>query len=697
MDQDAAIEYGAFHAVGHWFADFVSPILDSFVNPNVGPALALSILAVGIAIAVLFSARVAQVGFRLLRLERVLKGIPDAASFGQRFGEVAPVFESEPLTKHGWLELRDSFVWPPRDGDPISNTVRPSRYLNRSEAGLQFRRIQSMPNLFVGIGLLFTFIGLVAALKAANSGIASGDVAATTASLGKLLGAATAKFYTSIAGLACSIVLGFVIRHGIARIDHHFATLATLLEGRLVAVTPESLASHLLEEAKVQTEQLKGLNTDIAIAIGNQLREALDEALPKHLAAVASPLAERVTEMMNLVSSQSRDGVGEMIKAFGERLEGATQDRMGDLAVTLERLTATLDRTAQRMGQGGNDLGQALNSAAGQLAATVEAVRETVAAMAERMRTEGNAGQELLQQQIERIDQAMSLMASRLVAAVEDGAARAREGAGEATASLIVRVSEAAERLGAVAGGFETAIGQASERAQAAIHAMAEGTANEFRAAGEEGSNELRGAIEAMATLVERLSAELANTTQGLRELENRMAAHARAIGEAEGGTKAVVGALGETATHIRTAGSEASGGLRAATQPLIAIGDRLAQSTEATRRASEGLERLFTSTAEQAKRQAEAAEKALDQLEVVWERHVRRFDVVDDQLGKALEEIGLKLRENLGHLARFSAEIDSHTGKAIGSFAGAIEDLEDISREISEGIKAINGRGPHQ
>ena len=56
------------------------------------------------------------------------------------------------------------------------------------------------------------------------------------------------------------------------------------------------------------------------------------------------------------------------------------------------------------------------------------------------------------------------------------------------------------------------------------------------------------------------------------------------------------------------------------------------------------------------------------------------------------LEAIGTRLRENLGHLVRFSAEIDNHTAKAVGHFAGAIEELSEIGTEISQSVRSLNG-----
>lgn len=679
--------------LGAWFSGLVAPAIDRFADPTLGPALAFLILCAGAVFAVYILARTSVITWHLGGIAKVLRGLPDKEAFAERFAVADAALGRRRLTRHGWLELKDSFVEVAGAGRGVyRNTVRPARYINRHEVDLHFRLEQSVPNVFVGVGLFFTFVGLVAALKQANTGIAGADVTATTAALAGLLAAATAKFYTSIAGLGCSILLGFLVRTCLGSIDRRFTRIAHLLEERLVLVTPEDLTARLLAEAREQTEQLKLINTDVAIAIGERVRVALDDALPRHLAAAAAPLGERVAAMIDAVSTQSRDGVGEMVKAFSERLDGEAQGRMGDLATTLERLVATLEATVQRMSQGGDGLGEALRGAAGQLAATVETVRDSVAGLAQQMRDEGEAGQARVTKQLEEVHHAMTLMASRMTQAVEEGAARARHGAGEAADALVAQVAGAAEKLAAVGGGIEAAIGAASQRAQAAVRDTAADTARQLGTAGAEAVMQFRAAVDELGGRVGGLGEELARTTAGLRELERHLGGHARAIAEAEGGTKAVAGALGETAVRIRTAATEAGDGLRGATQPLLAVGERLAIATETARRSNEALAGALTETAAHAKQQAEASRRTLEQLEAVWNRHVARFDGVDEQLGRAFDEIGAKLRENLGHLARFSAEIDQHTAKAVGHFAGAVEELAEVGTEIGKGVQALNG-----
>jgi hypothetical protein len=62
-------------------------------------------------------------------------------------------------------------------------------------------------NTFVGVGLLLTFLGLVAALTFAAEGMRSADSNGMLGAMRDLLSAASSKFVTSIAGVGLSLVL----------------------------------------------------------------------------------------------------------------------------------------------------------------------------------------------------------------------------------------------------------------------------------------------------------------------------------------------------------------------------------------------------------------------------------------------------------------------------------------------------------
>jgi hypothetical protein len=91
----------------------------------------------------------------------------------------------------------------------------PGRYFDVKAlqfSGLRLRMFLGLPNDFVGIGLVFTFLGLVAGLYFASQSMMSADLNAAREALVLLLHAATFKFLTSITGIGLSLLLSWAQR-----------------------------------------------------------------------------------------------------------------------------------------------------------------------------------------------------------------------------------------------------------------------------------------------------------------------------------------------------------------------------------------------------------------------------------------------------------------------------------------------------
>ena len=93
--------------------------------------------------------------------------------------------------------------------------VRPSAYITLASlerSGLRLGLMQALPNYFVGLGLVMTFLGLIAGLWFASQGMRTADMIEARAALVHLLNSATFKFLTSVAGIAMSLVVSLAFR-----------------------------------------------------------------------------------------------------------------------------------------------------------------------------------------------------------------------------------------------------------------------------------------------------------------------------------------------------------------------------------------------------------------------------------------------------------------------------------------------------
>ena len=158
-----------------------------------------------------------------------------------------------------------------KSADVILNTLRPQVFFNIGvlrDSVLGLKIMPGIPGYFVGLGLLFTFIGLVLALSEAAAGTTAAHMAdgagaqAMQGALGKLLNAATFKFSTSIAGLAASIVLSFAFRLFNIGVESSLSDFCRALETKLEYLAPQRVTLEMVETLDAQLAELKMINSE---------------------------------------------------------------------------------------------------------------------------------------------------------------------------------------------------------------------------------------------------------------------------------------------------------------------------------------------------------------------------------------------------------------------------------------------------
>ncbi len=283
-------------------------------------ALSALIVAAAAAIWLDFRRRLEPVLLGLDEAIRIVESCEGQASFRQRFPSLFKRLADNAVVGEVWRAYAPTLAPAANSEDAVGYTRRPAESFDESllsMAGINLRFYHAVPNLLVGAGLLFTFIGLVAALYFASSGVAADDVQKAQHALRDLLGAATFKFVTSIAGLASSLVFSWREKAQMHRAQRLLGRFCSALEARMAPVTGESVAAAMLAELRQHGVFLRRLTRDlfvrlpegveenIAAEIGRAmqpLREALADAAPQ-LRRVAEPivelmaaeLAERVT------------------------------------------------------------------------------------------------------------------------------------------------------------------------------------------------------------------------------------------------------------------------------------------------------------------------------------------------------------------------------------------------------------------
>jgi hypothetical protein len=247
---------------------------------------------------------------------RVVEEAPSASALHDRFSSINQRLSSNPVIGEAWRAFVGTLVPVPGQDGVLGATRRPREDLNESiltSAGVNLRFYTAVPNYLVGLGLLFTFMGLVAALYFASAGVVAPSIQEAQDALRDLLAAATFKFVTSIAGLGASIVYSSREKTQLYRLGQGLDALCTALEQRLVPVTPEYLGTVQLAEMRSQSLLLRRLGRHLHVTIPDTIEERLASELLDAIAPMREGFAraaERIGRMDEALAARLLDVAG---------------------------------------------------------------------------------------------------------------------------------------------------------------------------------------------------------------------------------------------------------------------------------------------------------------------------------------------------------------------------------------------------
>jgi hypothetical protein len=192
------------------YVAFYRSLLRPFTNDAFGPELATLLLALALVVLIAFIFSSAPQLFRLSSaLSVIIRRTSSAnesekrAQFQQNYATIDSKLLVNRAIHDAWQEFRKTLIFPSEANDNlILATSRPQNFFNPRTLRTQYQFFSTLPNVFVGLGLLGTFIGLIAALTFATENLTKAtDQEQIKQALNLLLTTAAAKFYISAAGL----------------------------------------------------------------------------------------------------------------------------------------------------------------------------------------------------------------------------------------------------------------------------------------------------------------------------------------------------------------------------------------------------------------------------------------------------------------------------------------------------------------
>lgn len=233
------------------------------------------------------------------------------------------------------------------------------------------------------------------------------------------------------------------------------------------------------------------------------------------------------------------------------------------------------------------------------------------------------------------------------------------------------------------------------EGVEASARAASEALTGTMTQAGEAVANDLRGIAEPLSESVSALRESSSALGREMAAFAERAEQLRAAIAEGAGRHEALAASLtGAAGTHERVANDN-----RDLMRRMTELAERLQQAGDGV---SDGTETIVTTIAEARERsdalreQERAARERLDAVlarsHEEMERHVARYDGLDEAFGRAFNGFQEAIASQQRDLARHVAEIDHRFANAVGALDARIEELADAVEGMGRSGASMRG-----
>ncbi|MHA3793046.1 anti-phage ZorAB system protein ZorA [Rhizorhabdus wittichii] len=561
----------------------------------------------------------------------------DAArlEFARRFNDIdeqmMEVSHAEALPlRRTWEEYRETIVDP--SAEVLHNTARPEHFF--FNLGDRHRGLGWFANIFIALGLLITFLGIIAALSTLDF---SGGVDAMQGRLNELMKVAGAKFWASVGGIVASIVLRAYDYRFSKRINDGLSALCDGLEHGMAYLPPQRIASAQLEQLKEQTPALR--------AFSEQLAAAIDGALEKQMAPMIGHLGS-IQQGIDKISGGGGQAVRDAI-ASGAGAE------MSNLAEAIGAMTLSMTAMSEGLAR-----------------QTGEADRQ----IEEAVRRFGQASEEM-RAAFGELNRNFSVVADRMRADSEEASTIARAQMAELLGNLGATLDGMKTGLAAAAGEMGAASSRAANDAarigQEAMERSFEGFVDRFNQAGEPLIDSMKSAGSAISTSADRLSSA-----------QSAIGDHARAIEQ-----------VAARSTDLATTFGTVAKDVEAASTPVRQSAAAIAEAAKSVENVVVLNARSADSARDEMRQMAAALGETASTAASAWADYRARFNEVDKSLGEALDKLSDAASSHAVNLNERVGQVDKALGEGVAQLAGALEPLTTLRDTVEELAGVLAGQ----
>jgi ABC-type transporter Mla subunit MlaD len=256
----------------------------------------------------------------------------------------------------GWREFNETLLIPGEDfehkdgTEKILNTHHTSTYFNQRYilwSKVNMRWFNTLPNILTGLGMVGTFIGLVAGIFIASPGLSADDIGKAKDALKVLLSGASLAFLTSIVGLLSSMLFSKAEKNKIHKFDKLCQTFVSEIDERVEYFSAERLSSKVLQESKKQSFALETFANDLAVTMGQVMQEQ-----------VAAPLVDAINELTQSQKSANDETIEKVMAEFAASISGAAGVEMQALAETIKTISNKLEEQLVALSEGNQSMNE---------------------------------------------------------------------------------------------------------------------------------------------------------------------------------------------------------------------------------------------------------------------------------------------------------------------------------------------------
>jgi ABC-type transporter Mla subunit MlaD len=246
---------------------------------------------------------------------------------------------------------------------------------------LNLSLFETMPNILIGAGLMFTFIFLAWALADAGGAMGGVNTQAKDAAMKSLIANAGGKFTSSIVGLFCSLTWNWRAKVSLEKLQINISELHASLRriapdtaAQAIIKRQHSIFKEMLNESREQVGQLKRFETDIAVAIA----KAIGNEINPSFKALGADLVEAIKQLTDRIGNMNEDALEKMIAQFIEEFRGTSSAEMQEFKTALTQLAENLNKAGKTIGEDIGTAGNTFGAAASNLENVIVKAQETV-------------------------------------------------------------------------------------------------------------------------------------------------------------------------------------------------------------------------------------------------------------------------------------------------------------------------------